>query len=423
MNSTVAIRPREESLKQKWAGVAEQMPVNPQQYSFDPPEREMRFIRVQFPTDLEMERYRWYREEWYRRAKEFDPGEAPLAVCCELVSACNLNCSMCYTITEEYQSSVVGAQRVLPWPVVRDIIDECAMIGVPSMLFSWRGESTLYKSLFDGKEYRFADVLAYARQKGILEITSLTNGFNIDEDMAHAIVAAEPSWLSVSIDGLDVTYNKIRFPKVAPESESPFETVISNIRCIIAARDAAGKTRPQIRTNTIFPAIAGNAQAYHTFMEELGIGWITVNELLDFRGTGLDGDLLPEDAVIKDWACQYPFQRLTVSANGVILPCTGAHNEESALLLGRYRGTKVKMVTDTDGNTKEISLPETTIADAWKSRKLEAIRQMHRENRRTEIRPGCQNCRHGAVKHGVEWLPDNWDMEKMEWKGRHWRNG
>ena len=423
MNNIVTIRPREESLKQKWAGVAEQIPVNPQQYSFDPPERELRFIKAQFPTEEEMERYRWYREEWYRTAKEFDPGEAPLAVCCELVSACNLNCSMCYTITEEFQSSVVGAQRIMPWPIVRDIIDECAMLGVPSMLFSWRGESTLYRSLFEGKEYRFADVLAYARHKGILEITSLTNGFNIDEDMVHAIVDAEPSWLSVSVDGLGDTYNRIRFPKSGTETESPFETVANNIRRIIAARDVAGKTRPQIRTNTIFPAIVGNTQAYHAFMEKLGVGWITVNELLDFRGTGLDGDLLPEDAVIKEWACQYPFQRLTVSANGVILPCTGAHNEEKALLLGRYRGTKVKMVTGLDGQAQEINLPETTLAEAWKSNKLEAIRQMHRENRRTEIRPGCQNCRHGAVKHGVEWVPDDWDMEKMEWKGRHWRNG
>jgi hypothetical protein len=423
MNNIVTIRPREESLKQKWAGVAEQIPVNPQQYSFDPPERELRFIKGQFPTEVEMESYRWYREEWYRTAKEFDPGKAPLAVCCELVSACNLNCSMCYTITEEYQSSVVGAQRIMPWPIVRDIIDECAMLGVPSMLFSWRGESTLYCSLFEGKEYQFADVLAYARQKGILEITSLTNGFNIDEDMVHAIVDAEPSWLSVSIDGLGDTYNRIRFPKSGTETESPFETVANNIRRIIAARNVAGKTRPQIRTNTIYPAIAGNTQAYHLFMEELGVGWITVNELLDFRGTGLDGDLLPEDAVIKEWACQYPFQRLTVSANGVILPCTGAHNEEKALLLGRYRGTKVKMVTGPNGQAHEINLPEMTLADAWKCQKLESIRQMHRENRRTEIRPGCQNCRHGAVKHGVEWVPDDWDMEKMEWKGRHWRNG
>src|SRR3990170_971404 len=99
----LSIRPREERLKNRWAGVADRIPVNHQQYSFDSLLREEAFIRAQFPTEREREAYRWYREEWYRRAKEFDPGPAPLAVCCELVSTCNLNCSICYTITEDYQ--------------------------------------------------------------------------------------------------------------------------------------------------------------------------------------------------------------------------------------------------------------------------------------------------------------------------------
>lgn len=422
MKETVDIRPREEGLKKKWQGISDNIPVNPQQYSFDPPEREQVFIESQFPTDAEMERYRWYREEWYRRAKEFDPGETPLAVCCELVSSCNLNCSMCYTITEEFQSSVVGVQRVLPWPIVKAVIDECAELRVPSMLFSWRGESTLYSSVHEGKVYRFPDVLAYARKQGILEITSLTNGHAIDEGMARELIAAEPSWLSFSIDGLGGVYNKIRFGG-KNNATDPFERLICNIKTLISIRNASGKSRPQIRTNTIFPAISQDPAAYHDFMVQLGIGWVTVNELLDFRGTGLEHDTLPDDAVIPDWSCQYPFQRLTVSANGIILPCTGAHNEESALVLGRYRGASPKTLRDRDGVEQISEAPETSLAEAWKSSKLESIRKIHRENRRTEIRPGCQNCRHGAVKHGVEWIPEDWDLQNMEWRGRQWRNG
>ena len=47
---------------------------------------------------------------------------------------------MCYTITEEFQDSVVGATRMLPWKIVKQIIDECAELGVYSILFSWRGD-------------------------------------------------------------------------------------------------------------------------------------------------------------------------------------------------------------------------------------------------------------------------------------------
>ena len=57
-------------------------------------------------SSLDKETYKLYRSEWYRRAKEFDPGPAPLAVVCELVSTCNLGCSMCYTITDEFKSKV-----------------------------------------------------------------------------------------------------------------------------------------------------------------------------------------------------------------------------------------------------------------------------------------------------------------------------
>ena len=50
---------------------------------------------------------------------------------------------------------------------------------------------------------------------------------------------------------------------------------------------------------------------------------ITVNEIFDYRHTSA-----PDELIRKNWYCQYPFQRLTVSANGIIVPCTGAVNEE-----------------------------------------------------------------------------------------------
>ncbi len=417
LSNIKGIRAREEDLKRKWSGVADRIPVNDSQYSFDNAEREQAFIRAQFPTEQEMRRYTEYREEWYRRAKESDPGDAPLAVTCELTSMCDLGCAMCYTATGEFQDTVVGDQRMMPWEVLTAVIDECADMGVPSMLFSWRGESTLYRVRGGGRTYRFADALGYARSRGILEITSLTHGQTIDEDMAEAIVDAEPSWISVSIDGRGAVYNKIRTPPRKRGTDyDAFETVMSNIERLAAVRNARGKTRPQIRTNTIFPAIADDPAAYHALMESIGVGWVTVNELLDFRGEDL-----PEDAILKDWACQYPFQRLTVGANGTILPCTGAHNEEAALVLGAYPGSAGKRARNGNGSPAEPPAPEMTLREAWTCSKLEHIRSMHRANRRTEIRPGCRNCRHGAVKHGVSWIPEDWNPDTMEWNNRAWR--
>ena len=61
---------------------------------------------------------------------------------------------------------------------------------------------------------------------------------------------------------------------------------------------------------------------------------MTVNELLEWSLH--DDGSISMDSVQQDWSCQYPFQRLTISANGVIVPCNGAVHEESGLVVGTY---------------------------------------------------------------------------------------
>lgn len=384
-------------------------------YYFSSKKKEKDFTESQFRDEEELERYKKYRLEWHRRTDEMDSGDVPLAVICELVSTCNLKCEMCYTMTPEFQDSVVGAQRVLPWDVVVGIIDECAEIGVCSLLFSWRGESTLYRSKgADGVWHDFGDVLQYARDKNILEVTSLTNGRSLNDGLIEKIVKAEPNWISFSIDGLEEEYNKIRKPLAEEKAESSFGIVLDNLNKMVALRDELGLKRPQMRSNTIYPAIAKDPEKYRKFMEDVGIGMVTVNEILDFRG-----DELPEELIMDNWFCSYPFQRLVVSANGIILPCPGAHNEEDELVIGRYPGSSEKTVI-VDGVKKVVSYPEVTLKDAWNSEKIERVRRLHRENRRKEI-DTCKYCRHGAKKHDVTWIPEDWNMEKMEWEGVTWR--
>ncbi|MBT5470198.1 MAG: hypothetical protein HOK41_06310 [Nitrospina sp.] len=129
-------------------------------YHYSSQEKERQFIDAQFVTEEEKSIYKAYREEWHRRADQLDAGDKPLAVICELVSSCNLHCEMCYTITPEFQDTVVGSQRMMPWEQVVKIVDECVEIGVYSILFSWRGESTMYRVKGpDGKHKDFADVM------------------------------------------------------------------------------------------------------------------------------------------------------------------------------------------------------------------------------------------------------------------------
>ena len=403
----------DENLKDKWKGINDNVPVNDSMYVFVSRDEEKKFVENMFPTKDQMERYKKYREEWYRRAKKFEYGDYPLSINCELVSTCNLACTMCYTITDKFQNSVIGAQRIMPWHQVKNIIDECAELKVPSISFSWRGESTMYRSKDEnGKVKDFADVLKYARDKGILEITSLTHGQLIDEKMAKKIVEAEPSWISFSIDGMEKKYNSIRTPanKLDDSSYNAFERVSHSIKLLVKYKKILNKSRPSIRTNSIFPAIQEDPNAYQEYMRKIGVDFITVNELKDYRFHRLS-----DEQIQDNWACQYPFQRLTISSNGTILPCTGAYNEEIGLVLGKFNGSPVKVVRDIKGKVVKQNLNEFSIYNVWHSDKLNNIRYLHKNKRRKEIEPGCRNCHHGAVHHGADYMPKEWDKIKQRW--------
>lgn len=420
-NPDLDIYPREKELKDKWEGKNDVVTVNESQFSFIKNKKnEELFKKNQFKNQREFQKYQFYREEWYRRAKEYDPGPAPLAVTIELVSTCNLGCSMCYTITEEFQNSVVGSTRMLPWPIVKKIIDECAEIGVYSILFSWRGESTLYRyKNDDGSVIDFCDVLKYAVQRGILEVTSLTHGQSFSDKFCEKIVNAQPNWISFSIDGLEEDYNKIRTPKNKKNDQTfnAFEQVMQSIKKINKYKKKKNLTRPQIRTNSIFPAIANNLKKYKSFMYKNGVDWCTINEILDFRT-----DNIEEKSLKKNWACQYPFQRITVAANGVLLPCTGAHNEERDLHLGQYNNTEIKKIKI--GNEIITTNPNFyNIKDVWQSEKLNNIRKIHKDGRRVELKNSCRNCRHGMKKFGSTYVPKDWDNEKMQWIGHDFKHG
>lgn len=407
----VKFRYREQELREKWLG-NERQSVNGTQFLFVTKKKEKEFYHNMYPSEDDRKKFNFYRNEWYRRAKMFDYGNFPLAVTIELVSTCNLACTMCYTITDKFQNSVVGGQRMMPWKIVKKIIDEASDIGVYSLMFSWRGESTLYRDRDENNNIiDFGDVLMYARKSGILEITSLTHGQLIDEKMAEKIVLAEPSWISFSVDGMEKVYNEIRTPPNKMNTNyNAFKTVTNNIKRLVDIKKKLKKKRPQIRTNTIFPAIQKNPEEYRNFMENIGVDLITVNEIKDFRHHRMD-----ETEIDNDYACQYPFQRLVVSANGIIVPCTGCYNEEEGLVLGKYSGSKDKSIRNYDGKIVNKNLDDFSLMDAWHSKKLNQIREIHKNGRRKEIEPGCRNCHYGAVYKGAKNLPTEWDTKTQKW--------
>ena len=106
----------------------------------------------------------------------------------------------------------------------------------------------------------FADALQYARQRDILEVTSLTHGRSLDTPLIEKIVRAQPNWISFSIDGMEEAYDSIRSSIPGEQDRTPFAVVFENLKKMVAIRDGLGLKLPQIRTNTIYPAIANDPE-------------------------------------------------------------------------------------------------------------------------------------------------------------------
>ncbi len=411
----IQVRPRDKELFEKWKGKNESVtPTNNSHFIFSTEKEEQDFYNYQFDTDEKRKRYKEYRAQWWERANEYRHGDAPLAIIVELVSTCNLACSMCFTITDKFQNAITGATRMMPWEQFTNIIDEADQIGVYSILLSWRGESTLYRVRDkDNNIKTFTDAMKYACSKNFLEVTCLTHGQSLTDNMIKEIVEAQPNWISFSVDGLAPEYNKIRTPpnKKKDKNYNAFEVVTSNIKKLAEERDANGYKLPRIRTNAIYPAISKNPEEYKKTMKDSGVDLVTTSEISDWRE-----HRLKDEEINMNWSCAYPFQRMTISANSIILPCPAADQEEANLVFGRYKGSKPKVTRDFNGKIVLSDVEENTIRSAWHSARWNQLRNSHQHKTRHLIEPGCRNCSHGVKKKGVNHIPDQWDLENMEWK-------
>jgi len=142
------------------------------------------------------------RIRWHLLPRMHHVSTFPSHVDVELSSLCNLNCPMCYTTTDKFKTQVDGAN--MDFDLYKKIIDECAEYNLYSIRLSLRGESFLNKHIYD--------MIKYAKEKGIKEVSSLTHGGFLDEEKFERLIDLGLDWLTISFDGIGETYNKIRYP-------------------------------------------------------------------------------------------------------------------------------------------------------------------------------------------------------------------
>lgn len=305
--------------------------------------------------------YARYRADWVSLAKERRVSDYPLLVDCELSTACNLSCPMCYTITDEFKKKIRAA--FMDFGLFKKIIDEIAG-KVPALRLSLRGEPTLHKN--------FIECIQYAKNKGIKEISFLTNAGTLSAENFEKMMDAGADWITVSIDGLSETYESIRRPL-------KFRETLEKIKKIKEIKEKRGVHKPVIKVQSVWPAVRDNPEEYYDTFEPY-VDMIAFNPIIDY--------LKKDDEIIYDenFSCPQLYQRLVIGADGRAMMCS--NDEDGEVIIG-------------DAN-------EESIHEIWHGAKLSEIRNIHNENSGFKKITPCVKC----------YLPRKTEAEKSSIHGR-----
>lgn len=289
--------------------------------------------------------YKAYRDAWERNAKEQIVSDYPLLVDLELSTVCNLNCPMCYTISPMFKEHVVPT--LMEKRLFIKVIDEIAG-RVPAIRMSLRGESTLHPDM--------VELARYAKEKGIKEVSFLTNGSRMTPEYFERLLLAGVDWITVSVDGLGKIYESIRKPL-------KFEDTLNKVKLMKQIKERYNVHRPVIKVQSIWPAIRDNAEEfYNTFAPYVDA--VAFNPMSDDQQN--DNDI----EYVEDFSCPQLYQRIIVAADGGVLVC--ANDEESEWVIGNVN--------------------ENSIHELWNGEQMQRMRELHKEKdgyRREHI---CSKC-------------------------------
>ena len=276
----------------------------------------------------------------------------PTHIDIELANACNLNCPMCYTTTEEFKNKVV--KQIMSLDLFKKIIDECAKHPLEhySIRLSWRGEPFLNPDILE--------MVKYAKDKGIKEVSTLTHGGFLPPEKFEEFLEAGLDWISISVDGVDETYDKIRFPL-------KFSETVAKIKAYHEIKKKHNSVKPVIKVHGVWPAIEeSGAEKYINTFKPIS-DQVAAQELQDMLHNDLNREL------IEDWGpCPVLYQRLTIAADGMVKLC---YNDEMGLV-------------DVGDANKE------GIQQIWLGKKLQKARDLHMKKLGVKELAPCKFCQY-----------------------------
>jgi radical SAM protein with 4Fe4S-binding SPASM domain len=226
-----------------------------------------------------------------------------------------------------------------------------------SIKLSWRGEPLLNPDI--------VKMVSYAKNNGIKDVAFLTNGERLNHELTRDLVNAGLDWISISFDGMEDIYNKIRKP-------AKFEETVEKIKYIRQYRESVKRKKPLIRIQSIHSAIMGRENEFLSFWRDIAD---RVNFIADQKRSINQKDYRHDPYYI----CPSPWQRMCIAWDGKAVQCFGDYLEGN--ILG-------------DVNEKNIG-------EIWRDKPFNKLRKLMKSCKRLATKP-CQTCSDGGVTEEEE---------------------
>ena len=215
----------------------------------------------------------------------------------------------------------------MPRSVFNQIIAEGERNNCPSISFGVIDEPLIVPGL--------PERVAHAKEHQFMDIFLKTNGTFLTLDLAKELISAGLTHIFCSIDAAtSQTYNKVR-----PGGD--FERVVKNLEALVEYKNSKGLVLPAIRASFVNSQL--NAHERDMFREKFSplVDYIEIQGFSSYYDHNTD--LIPEKSVrVTDLACNEPWRKLIIRANGDVLPCCSFYGYE--IVVGNIAQTPLKEI-------------------------------------------------------------------------------
>ena len=300
------------------------------------------FLGGQSVHDHQNPVYQEYRRCWFEYPANFFLRNFPMHLDIEVTNRCNLRCTFCDKLPL-LSKDQMGDMDI---GLYCNILDQGSEGNLWGIKLSYRGEPLLHPQI--------VKMVAYAKQRGILDVYFNTNGMLLTPKLSQQLMDAGLDRVSISMEGTDPgAFERERIG-------AKFHRIVRHMESLISLREKGGYSHPRVRVQTIkFPSL--DLEKYQRYWQP----YCDEVAAVDYKDTRNRVKSLEN----PKWACPQLWQRMSIEWDGTIIPC---NNDDFRLL--------------SPGNVREKA-----ITACWHDPRINHARGMH-EKGLSHLVEACNGC-------------------------------